>query len=258
MGHTITPAPWIPYSDEVNHYSYVRCLSKGAVYEVVRVTHDEWCGKLADFVHEVIFMAEYDEKALTDILRKFDYDSLDAFVLEVNHADVAPKGFVRRPDGSIDREASPAWWIDYMLLASLMAEYFEGREMTAQAADALAKSIVEAGTPANPFYIRRTFLDQVISIPLTDAEIEAIYTVKDERSRMEYLRDEISDLDEDDSCFEGHGQEALMGNEDFLSTVQRHWYYYNGHGGDQQENLREAIKVTIHELFPAEKAGDGL
>ena len=74
---------------------------------------------------------------------------LDAFVCEANNADTDPAGFTIQQDGSIDRAASPSWWIDYTLLASLMAEHFDGRMMTIQAADDLARSIVE-GNPLAP------------------------------------------------------------------------------------------------------------
>ena len=257
MQHTtLMPSPWEQYSDEATHYSYVRCLGLGTLYEVVRVTHDK-NGQQAEFVHQVIFMAEYDEQALVEILKGFGYDSMDAFVYEVNHADVDPTGFVTRADGSIDREASSAWWIDYMLLASLMAEHFTGREMSVETADALAKSIVETTCdPCSPFCIQRTFIDQPVSIPLTEAEVNMIYSLKDEQARMDFLRDEIMSLDEDDDCFAGHCQEDLTSNKGFMESVQHRWYHYNGHGGDQIENLREAIKVTIHEQFP-EKDGSG-
>lgn len=257
MEHILMPSPWEPYCEEGSHYSYVRCLSFGALYEVVRVTHDKHDGQ-AQFVHQVIFMGEYDEQAMTEILKGFGYESLDSFVCEVNHADVDPDGFIIRPDGSIDRDASRAWWIDYMLLASLMAEHFPGREMTAKAADALAKAIVEAPCDAfGPFCIRRTWMDQLMSIPLTEDEVNAICTVKDEQARMENLCGELRDLGEDDPCFEGHDLQELINDQKFLHAVMDRWYHYNGHGGDQTENLREAVTVTIHELFSNMAGGDG-
>lgn len=257
MQHTtLMPSPWEQYSDEAAHYSYVRCLGLGTLYEVVRVTHDK-NGQQAEFVHQTIFMAEYDEQTLVKVLKAFGYDSLDAFVCEVNHADVDPAGFVTRADGSIDREASSAWWIDYMLLASLMAEHFTGREMSSEAADALAKSIVETTCdPHSTFCIQRTFIDQPVSIPLTKAEVDMIYSLKDKQARMDFLRDEIMDLEEDDDCFAGSCRESLAGDKNFMELVFRRWYHYNGHGGDQTENLREAIKVTIHERFPAKDGND--
>lgn len=249
MNETIYSIPWEQYADEAEHYSYVRCLDLGRIYEVVRVTHDKH-GPRAEFVHQVIFMDEYDEQALTEILSGFGYKSLDAFVCEVNHADVDPAGFVVRRNGSIDREASPSWWIDYMLLASLMAEHFDGRKLLAEIADRLADSIVRKAPDAaiGPYCIRRTVADQRTTIPLTEDEVNRIYAVKDAQVQIDYLRDEISELDGDDSCFDGCNQERLTENEEFLKAVQARWYHYNGHGGDHAENLREAITVTIHEL----------
>ena len=132
MRQQLLPTSWTAYADDVAHYCYVRCLDFGNLYEVVRVTHDKH-GQQAEFVHQIIFMSEYNEPAMTEILKGFGYESLDAFVCETNGADADPAGFVTRPDGSIDRAASPSWWIDYMLFASLLAEHVEGRMMSVQA-----------------------------------------------------------------------------------------------------------------------------
>lgn len=183
MEQRLLPAAWETYADEADHYSYVRCLDLGNLYEVVRVTHDEH-GRQAEFVHQVIFMDEYDEPAMTGILNGFGYGDLDAFVRETNCADQDPSGFVFREDGSIDRAASPSWWIDYMLLASLMAEHFDGRTMTARAADDLARTVIESGTVMpGPFSIRRTFGGQLVTIPLKKTEIDAILAGKDGPAR---------------------------------------------------------------------------
>ena len=77
-----------------------------------------------------------------------------------------------------------------------------------------------------------------------------ICTIKDEQARREHLLDEISDLGEDDPCFDGCSLSSLLDNEDLLADIQRRWYHYNGHGGDHTENLREAVTVTIHTHFP--------
>ena len=121
-----------------------------------------------------------------------------------------------RQDGSIDRAASPSWQIDYMLLASLMAEHFDG---------------------------------QLVTIPLTEKEVDMVCTVKDKQAQMAYLIDEITDLDKDDPSLD-RGQPTLLNDEGLLTDVQRRWHRYNGNGGDHAENLREAIKVTIHARFP--------
>ena len=242
--------PWEQYADEAEHYSYVRCLDFGKIYEVIRVTHEKH-GLQAEFVHQVIFIDEYDEPALVEILSRFGYKSLDAFVCEVNHADMEHSGFILRQDGSVDREASPTWWIDYMLLASLMAESCSGRAMTVQAADALAQSIVDkAPDSVGPYCIKRTIADQLTTIILTEEEINTIYEAKDAQFQYDYLHDEIRELDSDDPCFSGCSQEQLLENEKFLNAVQARWYHYNGHGSDHSENLREAILVTVHEYFP--------
>ena len=250
MRQQLLPAPWNAYADDAAHYCYVRCLDFGNLYEVVRVTHDKH-GQQAEFVHQVIFMSEYDESAMTEVLKGFGYESLDAFVCETNCADAEPAGFGTRPDGGIDRAASPSWWIDYMLFASLLAEHAEGRMMTVQAADDLANAVVVMNPIApNPFYIHRTFGGQLVSIPLCETEVNMICTIKDEQIRRKHLLDEISDLGEDDPCFDGCSLSSLLDNEDLLADIQRRWYHYNGNGGNHTENLREAVKVTIHAHFP--------
>ena len=216
MQQIVLLAPWNSYADAVDHYCYVRCLDVGNLYEVVRVTHDKH-GQQAEFVHQVIFMTEYSEPALAEILQGFGYEKLDAFVCEAKGTGTDPAGFTVRQDGSIDRAASPSWQIDYMLLASLMAEHFDG---------------------------------QLVTIPLTEKEVDMVCTVKDKQAQMAYLKDEISGLDKDDPCFDGRGQATLLNDEGLLTDVQRRWHRYNGNGGDHAENLREAIKVTIHARFP--------
>ena len=250
MEQKLAPAPWSSYADAADHYCYVRCLDFGNLYEVVRVTHDKH-GQQAEFVHQIVFMTEYDEPAMTEILREFGYDSLDAFVCEANGADTDPAGFTTRQDGSIDRAASPSWWIDYSLLASLMAEHFDGRVMTVQAADDLARAAVE-GNPISPypFCIRRTFGGQLVTIPLTEKEINMVCTTKDKQVQAAYLKGEIRNLDKDDPCFDGSSQPVLLDDAGLLAEIQKRWYHYNGNGGDHTENLREAVKVTIHAHFP--------
>lgn len=41
MKDQLPPGPWEAYADEANHYSYVRCIAPGEVYETVRVTHEK-------------------------------------------------------------------------------------------------------------------------------------------------------------------------------------------------------------------------
>ena len=250
MQQIVLLAPWNSYADTVDHYCYVRCLDVGNLYEVVRVTHDKH-GQQAEFVHQVIFMTEYSEPALAEILRGFGFEKLDAFVCEAKGTGTDPAGFTVRQDGSIDRAASPSWQIDYMLLASLMAEHFDGRMMTIQAADDMARVVVEGSPIApNPFCIRRTFGGQLVTIPLTEKEVDVVCAAKGKQVQMAYLKDEISDLEKNDLCFDGLGQSALLNDEGLLTDVQRRWHHYNGNGGDHTENLREAIKVTIHAHFP--------
>lgn len=254
MEQMLVPIPWQTYSDERNHYSYVRCLSLAMAYEVVRVTHDKH-GDRAEFVHRIIFMNEYSESALSDILKGFGYDSLEAFVQD--HAGLeGSEDLPFCPAGGVGHGDSPIQYPDYMLLASLMAEHFNGQDMTAKAADDLAQSIVgtEAG-PANPFCIRRFFLSQPVLIPLSKTELTAIYQAKHEQVLMTLLRDALRDLADDDPCFDGRSKELLLQDAAFLKTLQGRWHRYNENSNALSENLREAITVTVHQLFPAADPG---
>ena len=58
-----------------------------------------------------------------------------------------------------------------------------------------------------------------MSIPLTEDEVNAICTVKDEQARMENLCGELRDLGEDDPCFEGHDLQELINDQKFLHAV---------------------------------------
>lgn len=65
MNQKIHPGPWESYSDEAAHYSYVRCLEQGTLYEVVRVSREKDC-QTAEFLHQIIFMKEYRAEVLHD------------------------------------------------------------------------------------------------------------------------------------------------------------------------------------------------
>lgn len=183
MTQKIDPGPWEVYADEAAHYSYVRCLELGRSYEAVRVTHEKDGGQ-AEFLHQIFFMSEYGEADLVGILRGFGYESLDAYVLELNQS-----GFVIGHDGKIDRRKSPAWYIDYMYLASLMAEHFEGRRMPVQTADRLARSIVGSyPDTAAPIQIKRVFAGHQVAIPQTKDEVEASCGQRDILRRRQHQR----------------------------------------------------------------------
>lgn len=182
MTYQIDPGPWESYAEEADHYSYVRCIVLGEVYEAVRVTHEK-DGQQAEFLHQVFFMPEYNEVALVEILREFGYESLDAYVSELNSS-----GFVVKPNGKIDRKKSPAWYIDYMYLVSLMAEHFEGRKLPVQTADRLARSIVGEYLDAQAsVQIKRVFAGQQVAITLSNEEVERIADKRDMRKRRQRM-----------------------------------------------------------------------
>ena len=66
---------------------------------------------------------------LDELVRFYGYDGLDDFVKQTSPSDE----FVTREDGSLDREKSPAWILEYPLLAEMdfetrtFDEYFTGR-----------------------------------------------------------------------------------------------------------------------------------
>lgn len=127
-------------------------------------------------------MSEYTEEDLVEILQNFGFESLDAYVSELNQS-----GFVLRPDGKIDRRKSPSWYIDYMYLTSLMAEHAEGREMPAQRADRLARSLVgERLDTQTTIQIKRVFAGQQVAITLSKDEVEMICGRRDVLRRIQH------------------------------------------------------------------------
>lgn len=135
----LVPGEWENYADETNHYCYVRCLDLGKMYEAVCVRHISGTED-ADYLHQVFFPEEWSEDALVELLQKFDYVTLDDFVQDINMAESEEQGFVRNADGTIDRNASPAWYIDWMYVVNLMAEVavYESRRISAKEAVKLA------------------------------------------------------------------------------------------------------------------------
>lgn len=116
----LVPGEWESYADEATHYCYVRCLDGGSLYEAVCVRVADGTD-LAHYLHQVFFLEEWSEAALVELLNGFGYASMDEFVKE-NSPTGADEGFVYKKDGAIDRAASPAWIIDLMYVANLMAD----------------------------------------------------------------------------------------------------------------------------------------
>ena len=134
----LVPGEWENYADETEHYCYVRCLDLGKMYEAVCVRHINGTDD-ANYLHQVFFPEEWCEEALVELLQRFEYENLDDFVQDINLAD-SEKGFIRNADGTIDRNASPAWYIDWMYMVNLMAEdaVYGSRRVPAKEADKLA------------------------------------------------------------------------------------------------------------------------
>lgn len=130
-----------------------------------------------------------------------------------------------------------------------MAEHFTGRRMNICRTERLADSIVKGQAAPDPFCISRPLFGQQVTIPLTSVEIDAIYTAKASQVQMDDLCDEIRDLEKDEPCFEGHAPEELLDNDRFIAALRAQWSRYNGNGGDETENMRKAITITIHEFF---------
>lgn len=135
----LVPGEWENYADETNHYCYVRCLDLGRMYEAVCVRHISGTDD-ANYLHQVFFPEEWSEDALVELLQKFGYATLDDFVQDINMAESEEQGFVRNADGTIDRNASPSWYIDWMYVVNLMAEdaVYESRRVPAKEADKMA------------------------------------------------------------------------------------------------------------------------
>lgn len=111
---------WQWYADEADHYSLVRQVNDLKTYEVVRVTHGKH-GEASEFLHQFFFLAEYTDKELLEILNSFEScTSLEEF---------------RKQTGCGNSEEM------YWLIASLLAEHFEGRKVSRERADQLVKAI---------------------------------------------------------------------------------------------------------------------
>lgn len=111
---------WQWYADQVDHYSLVRQAENSRTYEVVRVTHFPKY-KEAEFLHQVFFLDDFTDDELVEILSNFgNYGSLDDF----------------RSQNECKNHEEMNW-----LIASLLAEHFDGRQMSRERADQLAKRI---------------------------------------------------------------------------------------------------------------------
>lgn len=75
----VTTGKWHSQSEEVDNYSFTRILdaTKGIV-EVVAVRHKKF-PRVADFVHNVVFLDDFSDEALQIIVRDFGYKDLKAY-----------------------------------------------------------------------------------------------------------------------------------------------------------------------------------
>ena len=78
----VTTGKWHSQSEEVDNYSFTRILdaSKGIV-EVVAVRHYNF-PRVADFVHNVVFLDDFSDEALQIIVRDFGYKDLKSYYAE--------------------------------------------------------------------------------------------------------------------------------------------------------------------------------
>lgn len=124
------PVQWESCCDE--RLVLGRCAADWSTFEFIKVTDEsDGCVKV---LHEIIFPDDYPVDALDDILSGFGYDSLDDFVKKNATSDE----WLYLPDGSLDRENSPAYIIDWAQLAYLICEYHDdGIPMDKKSAAAL-------------------------------------------------------------------------------------------------------------------------
>lgn len=128
---------WTDYCDE--HIMLLRHLPalSGNAFECLKiVSHPDEDGTVS-VLHETIFIDDYiidncrGEIALCEILAGFGYTSLDDYVRDHNGDD----DWVYREDNTVDREASPSWYIDFLDLASFICESHDhGLKMTPESA----------------------------------------------------------------------------------------------------------------------------
>lgn len=125
---------FVRYMEEYGrHFSYVRPIVEGRVYEVVAARQDS--EKTMEFVHTVISLDDYSDHELVDILLCSCRSGLRSFLEQ------SGRYVVTKRDGTIDRKKSPAWNAQAAILTSHIMETIAGRSVSRDRAYELIKQI---------------------------------------------------------------------------------------------------------------------
>lgn len=145
---------WTDYCDE--HIMFVRELSdmERRAFECVKVVPHIDDDQTLSMLHEIIFTDDYvftnslGEDALNQMLKGFGYQDIDGYVRDM-HGD---EGWIYHEDGSVDRNASPSWTVDWAHLASLVCESHDhGLKLTPVDAKHAVQRITHVDIPFDYF-----------------------------------------------------------------------------------------------------------
>lgn len=130
-----TTSNWKLITDFSDDYTYIRAIKFGDVvnYEALQVRHDGHGN--AEFLHTVIFPHEYTRKELSEFARDFGYGNFEDYVDE-NFSD--PESVQLENGEPITRD-----YENYYGFCAAIAESMDGREISSDEAERLAKRILE-------------------------------------------------------------------------------------------------------------------
>ena len=145
---------WTDCCDE--HVMFVRELSdmEGRAFECLKVVPHMDDDHTLSMLHEVIFTDDFvftnclGEDALNQVLRGFGYKDIDDYVRDIS----GDEDWIYHKDGSVDRNASPSWTVDWAHLASLMCESHDhGLKLTPDDAKHTVQRIAHVDIPLDFF-----------------------------------------------------------------------------------------------------------
>lgn len=117
----VSPSEWFMTDDDCLQHCRSHPAIDPQVYELVQIIGfpDHLEGKpFYRVAHAHIDIKDYTEKEIQDALGFFGYEDMDDFVFQ----NATTNEFLYKEDGSLDRENSPAYIIDYQLIAEMLFE----------------------------------------------------------------------------------------------------------------------------------------
>jgi len=103
------------------------------------------------------------------------------------------------------------------------------------------------------YSITRIIGGQRVTIALTKEEMDEISALVDKRYETDEIVGRLEEM-EGEELLPG-AAEALTDDDEFLHNVMERWEKNNGHGGDQDWNLDEAIMTILQQRPQYTKSG---